>query len=329
MRVAFLINDLRKVGGAERLVCEMAEKLADNGHNVDIILLNPRCEHPLTDRIKLRSFSFSCLISLLRSDVVHVNLFPSLYLGALLAFIYRLRGVKFIYHEHNIHNRRRETRFLRFVESLVYSNYTSVICISNAVKSSLESWLMWGQKKIIVIHNFSNISVGLPRRSLSSKPVKIGMAGALSAQKDQDFLVRFLTERGRNSYELNLIGGNFEKYRALEDAKIKIWDDPSRIIEFYDYLDVYVHAAHWEGFGLVAIEACRRGRPILLPDLPGMNEICRLEPYLYKPGDINDFSVKLDALCDEYEAAVRNCTQVAQKFSIETFMEDYMKLLSE
>src|SRR5688572_31493747 len=71
--------------------------------------------------IALRPFRFAnfkrAIRALREADVVHVHLFPSLYLGAL------LNHRATVYTEHNTWNRRRDVPWLRTLERVVYRRY--------------------------------------------------------------------------------------------------------------------------------------------------------------------------------------------------------------
>ena len=152
------------------------------------------------------------------------------------------------------------------------------------------------------------------------------MAGAASPQKNQQFLIEFIRNSPKN-YELNLIGENLESRLDLNGVNVKVWTDPSQILNFYDYIDVYVHSAHWEGFGLVAVEACRRGKPILLPLLPGISEVVLDDCYLYQAGSFSDFGEKLETIVMNLSDAKAHSKKVVNRFSITSFIEKYRAVI--
>ncbi|MDB9706647.1 glycosyltransferase [Porticoccaceae bacterium] len=327
--VNFLINDFRLVGGAERLIVDLASGLDDLGWPVKLFTLGEdmaRLENH-SKELNCVKLSFKSLRSLFKSDVLHISLFPCLYIVSFLSIFLKRKGQKLIYHEHNTVNNRRKYKVFRIVDSIVYSRFDSIICISQATKDNLDSWLLFGSQRTSVIHNFSCVPLARNLSSFKKRAVRIGMAGAVSPQKDQQFLIDFIRQGPETNYELSLIGGNVESSFDVSGANIKVWDGPEKILDFYDYIDVYVHAANWEGFGLVAIEACRRGKPVLLPRIPGISEVALDDSYLYESGNSTDFREKLERINKNLSDANCHSKRVADKFSITFFIEKYEALI--
>src|SRR5690554_591148 len=164
MKIAFVINDLN-IGGAEKLVHDIANALVNLGEDISIILTLGKSETPLQKTLDPRiqvirlpgrnKFSIRKICALSRLikqfDVVHVNLFPSFYLGYLSSYF--SRETPLLYSEHSTNNRRRGKKTFKIIEKYVYGRYQSIIAISNAAKKELLKWQPRITNKIITIEN--------------------------------------------------------------------------------------------------------------------------------------------------------------------------------
>ncbi|WP_028886464.1 glycosyltransferase family 4 protein [Teredinibacter turnerae] len=330
-KIVLLINDLRRVGGAERLAVEIANSLAASNDVTVLTLFRDDARAPELSgnvshvQMSLRTFIrwVKCLI---RADVKYIHLFPGLYLSALVP------GYK-VFHEHNTSNRRRKYKLLKPIERLLYRRYSKVICISDSTKASLENWLGFAEN-LEVVNNFSNIPLMFPAqrekiwREREFQNVRLGMAGSFSKQKDQQFLVDALRCR-EECVELHFIGGNeqdYEKYRGM--AWVHCWKDSSRIEEFYEYIDIYVHAAHWEGFGLTVVEAARKSLPLCVVDVPGVAEVVKNRKMLFEKHDAVNFLEKLDDIMSSYgECSEYSFWEVGRKFEKGPFLKRILGVL--
>jgi len=71
-------------------------------------------------------------------------------------------------------------------------------------------------------------------------------------------------------------GEEFERVKELvaDDPRIRLlgFIPDEELVEFYDSLDVYVHASKYEGWGLPILEAMARGKPVIVfedAEIPG------------------------------------------------------------
>ena len=116
------------------------------------------------------------------------------------------------------------------------------------------------------------------------------MVGSFTKQKNQKFLIKVIEKLPMN-FILKFAGegeslNTIQRY--TEDIGVKdrvefcglIKDIPS----FYNKLDIYIHSAHWEGFGLTVVEAIASGLPVLASNVSGLKEL--IEPtYLFQNND--------------------------------------------
>jgi glycosyltransferase involved in cell wall biosynthesis len=294
-RVVHLINALPAIGGAERLVLDLARHAPIKPVPVitwlspDVSLLDFDTDGDL-EVLPLRPVSapsarraFDCLRA---CDVVHVHLFPSQYLGSL------IRKPK-LFTEHNTWNRRRELNAFRIPDRLSYRAYDTIVAISPETGGALTSWLGNAPRDLRTIPNGIRLDrfSGVARVAASSdRPIVIGMAARFSEEKDQRTLLRALALLPGYRLELGGSGPLESELRALAaslaigdrvDFKGVISDMPS----FFGGLDIYVQSSRFDGFSLVALEAMASGLPVIASDIDGLRDTIGRREQLAAPAD--------------------------------------------
>ena len=136
MKILHVINSLH-TGGAEKLLLETLPKYEKSGIELDLLLLNG----DETSFYESFSIEFSGTIHslgqksvynpvhiigvrkyLVTYDIVHVHLFPALYWVAIASF-FCSKSLKLVFTEHNITNRRFESKWSKHIDKMIYSAY--------------------------------------------------------------------------------------------------------------------------------------------------------------------------------------------------------------
>ena len=292
MHVSHLLPTLG-TGGAESLVVDLVSQLTLLGHSAEILTLSGSGGVPL-ERAKSAGIPLRVLgtnprdpraVTKLRSatrdaDIVHVHLFPALYFAA-----FARVGPPKVYTEHSTSNRRRSVKAFRLTERLAYEKYAAIVAISDAVKQSLRTHfeLVGVDKEIRVIRN----AVG-PRFFTGTATPSSHVAGTLR-------LVAIGTLDGRKNFSeaieavrqvpgttLSVVGHgphyatlhNQVRLAGLQD-RVRFLGQRSDVSSLIDEHDALLSTSLIEGFGLVAAEAMSRGRPVIGPNIPGLNEVVK------------------------------------------------------
>ncbi len=289
MKIVHIINNLEIGGGAQALVKDIV-KYGKYDHKV-VTLEKPSLHFAEIEQLSLLRNPIKSLNQIFNSDLIHFHLFPSLYLAPIFFF------KKKIFTEHNTFNRRRKYKIFKYIDSFFYSFFIKIFCISVGTKKALKYWLIGKnfKSKIEVIYNGVDFSVfkknekrfnNSKEKYHNNENIVIGMVGSFSEQKNQKFLIEVLADLPIN-YFLRFAGNgktlesikNYTDQVCLKD-RVQFCGLISDIPSFYDDLDIYIHAAHWEGFGLTIIEAIASGLPVLASNVSGLKEI--IEPtYLF------------------------------------------------
>ena len=303
MNLLFVNNEI-SYGGAEKLINDLLPMFKEDGINCELLILTRQGEKyinslekngitvtaiPETNNHFKRMYFINKYIKKHNVDVIHANLFPTIYYISILK---RLNGTNFpqiVMTEHSTDNRRRHIKLLRPVERLIYSKYEKVISISKQTEVNLLSWLKRKRNKnFIVVNNgisltqFKNAD-SYDRRSLFSgiqeNDILLCMVGRFNFQKNHTLMLDIL-EKLPSKYKLVLVGEG----TLLETIKDLVIN--KRLVERVKFLgfrsdipfimkssDIIVIPSKWEGFGLVAAEAMACGKPVVASNVPGLAEV--------------------------------------------------------
>lgn len=142
------------------------------------------------------------------------------------------------------------------------------------------------QKKTVVIPNGIDTCYFIPLSDRKKDDIiKLGMAARFSNQKDQLLLVNViekLQEQSKGRFQLWLAGDGNELETVKKHAKEKGLDDiifftgnldEKKLLQFYQQLDIYLHASRGETMSTSIMQAMSCGLPIVASDIPGINNL--------------------------------------------------------
>ncbi|WP_104135621.1 glycosyltransferase [Cryobacterium sp. Y62] len=289
MRIVHVINSL-STGGAETLVVDLATSMRDLGHEVIIIAIGPGRGVPyetamareLNVRFLGRSpYDVTVLPRLWKAlrgaDVVHVHLFPSLYLVALAS-----RKAHLLYTEHSTWNRRRDKWIFRIADRYAYRKYTQLTAISEGVRESLlryMSTLKVESSVAVVANGIGDVffSSELRMRREANTNFKLIAVGTLDDRKNFGDAIRAVAESP--SVQLSIVGDGpqrghlqdlIESLRVAD--RIHLLGPSNDVSSLMSTHTALISTSKFEGFSLVAAEAMALGLPVIGPDVPGFNE---------------------------------------------------------
>jgi glycosyltransferase involved in cell wall biosynthesis len=108
-------------------------------------------------------------------------------------------------------------------------------------------------------------------------PIRALFVGRFDEQKGYDVLIDAFRLLGDQPMHLHLVGEAVQGQGKLPDLPSNVttqgWITPSELGAVIAGSDVLVVPSRWEGFGLVAIEAMREGRPVVAHKVGGLPEI--------------------------------------------------------
>jgi len=337
LRVVHLINALPAIGGAERLVVDLAHESVERPVPVitwfgrDNSLVDTGNED--IDLISLRPFSprqFVRAANAIRSaDVVHAHLFPTQYLAALLP-----RPVVFT--EHNTWNRRRDRKWLRPIERWSYARFAKVVAISDETGRALANWIGREPPRLETIPNGIRLDrfASPARMPQEKRHFVIGMAARFSVEKDHETLIRAVTLLPTR-FRLRLAGDGplKDQLKSLAEAlglanRVEFPGIARNMPEFFCGLDAYVQSSRFDGFSIVAVEAMASGLPTIASDIDGLRDTIGDPRALFSAGDATALATLVRSIADSadlYRALSEHAVHQSTRFDIATTARSYAR----
>lgn len=362
MKILHIINNLG-TGGAERLLSDLVPLLdKEKDIEVEILVLNldkslftEKLEHNNIKiynlDTKLKSikniFKLTKLIKLNHYNVIHAHLFPTLYYVAFASLANTNKNTKFYYTEHSTNNKRRNKQIFRLVEKFVYSRYDKIICISDSVESNLNNWIDNVKNKTRIIHNGISIEnfVNAEKICLHNelginckKSNVLCMIGRFNDAKDHKTLIDAFSMLEEQNYLLLIGEGNTQDYYKQYVNKLNLTDrvfflnNRNDVPNILKSIDLFILSSHWEGFGLVAIEAMASKVPVIVSNVDGMKQIVDNGAVLFNKNDVHDLKIKIEEVLNS-ENLRKNLIEKgsirAKTFSLDYTAKRYLDLYKE
>ena len=361
MKILYLITGLG-VGGAERQVLDLADRLHEQGHTVKIcyltgpVLLRPKHQEIelvglqleknvsgfIKGALKLRKVIKTFDPNVVHAHMVHANLFSRL--------------VRLTCPVKKLINTAHNTNEGGKIRMLAYRLTHSLADITTNVTS--EAVKIFEEKKAVPLGGIIAVSNGIDtnvfkadkesrnniRKSqgVSAHEKVILSVGRLVEAKDYENLINafYLFSRQRTDIKLWIIGEGTERQRLVElverlelSKKIVFLGIRSDVASFYNAADLYVLSSAWEGFGLVVAEAMASEKVVVATDCGGVNEVVGECGYLVPPKNaqalMNAMDKALQLTADEAELLGRSARQrVVENYSIEKIVEIWKGIYS-
>ncbi|MBD5632815.1 MAG: glycosyltransferase family 4 protein [Clostridia bacterium] len=347
MKILHIINSL-EIGGAQRLLSDLIPIQIQQGLEVDVlvgddkeskfseIISNSECNILKINRKKYKSFSgIRTIRQLIRDyDIVHVHLFPSLYLVALASLGLK---TKLIYTEHSTSNRRRDKAYLRPIEQFIYKQYDKIISISQQTQTALQKWLQSYDNRFVVINN----GVDVRKFEYVKSPVKnksLIMISRFVPAKDQATAIKALQYLD-SDITLTLVGDgeNLDHCKNLAQTigvydRINFLGSRSDVPELISSSYIGIQSSNWEGFGLTAVEIMAAGKPVIASDVDGLKQVVEGAGIIFQNGNANQLAEKIKLLInnkDLYNAVSSKCNNRASQFDIKHMAYEYNRIYNE
>lgn len=345
MKVLHIINNLN-IGGAEKLLVETLPLYESFGVHVDVFLLT-KVDSPFVSAIE-ENFNGNIYYSGLNSvynpyqilkikdfiqqgnyDVVHAHLFPTLYWVSLAKTFWSIK-TPVVFTEHSTHNKRLDKFVFRAIDRCIYRNYQKILAITPQVKQVLVQKLNISPEKVEVVYN--GVEVDKYKQAIAygegtffeKEAIILVQVSRFQAAKDQKIVIRALALLPQK-YKLLLVGDGETKIecenlvQALSlQERVRFLGNRVDIPELLKTATVVIQSSHWEGFGLVAVEAMAAGKPIIASDVVGLRDIVSGYGLLFEKGNENQLAKEIEALENEkyYKEIADKCAERAEDFHI-------------
>lgn len=294
-----------RLGGAERLIVELAARLPQRGYRTKIVALFDAGTlwQEVRDRNirwtqvapSVHASRFDLLRQLMvkiyadpgrRPDIVHTHLFGADAWCTLARTLHRAsdflyeRGVAqpvFISTAHNIDHE--DTSLRRFARRWAVRRMDHVIAISKDVKRYVVNDLRVREPRVSVIPNGIDVREVPEREPGGFRSVpRLIIVGRLEPQKGHETLFRALADVP-SPWRLDVVGrGSLEReLKELTEelgiaSRVHFLGECRDVRERLAASDLFLFPSLWEGMGLALLEAMAAGVPFLASDLPAIRE---------------------------------------------------------
>lgn len=356
MRICSIITSFTS-GGAEMLVCNLAEAFAGAGHQPAVLSLSdaaqvgnaPDTEAAMMARVRAGGATALSLglanrnnlpggalalrraLRTIRPDVIHAHS-----ARALLPLALAMPGVPVVLTHHNSRLSFPPSAFALF--NCIVDGY---VAISDQCEALLRGH---ARKPIRMILNAAGarFRTGQPRAAAGRDPTILAV-GTVSAQKDYPTLLRAarplvdaLAARGRSA-RIRIAGAGPEFGRLAVQAAgepVELLGARSDVDALMRQADLFVNCSLWEGFPIAMIEAAMSGLPIVATAVAGNREMVSpgVNGQLVPPSDPAALALAMaDVLGDDarYAALSQGALRVARRFSIENCAAAHLDLYRE
>jgi glycosyltransferase involved in cell wall biosynthesis len=357
-----------KSGGGNRVFIELANFLATNKENVEIIYPNNSVEHHhyflhgdimkmaigkyhSTKIFKIYNFllTFKYLLKTMNSNENSILVISDPILSLFLLIIpkkFRLRTVRFIQaNDYSIFDdgfilKRKIT--LNIYKKLVKSSYrlnVRFVFNSEYTYQCFQKIRENKEVKKVIIHPAVDKNIFYPKKIKSTnKKVIISLVGRPHPLKGFiDFLKAWeLLDINvkRNVFLVNIITSddlssfNTQKFNIVRPKSDK------EIADILRQTDIFISTSKWEGFGLPPLEAMNCGSTVITSDSGGIDEyiIDGINALKYQPGDVLGLSLHIEKLVLDVELReklISNLSSTISSINWEVSGKKFQKFLND
>lgn len=348
MKIILIITGL-KAGGAERLVCNLADEFVDAGHYVKLV--------SLADTIELKPVNNSVQIHTLGTRKSPLSL---------LSAIYKLRNIISDFHPDIINSHLVHANFLAGILKLFQGDFALVCSAHNteistvlhkwsdrlsnkvadystnisdeAVQSFIDKKIVDSDKMVTILNGIHTDAFSFnadARRKIHrdlaidrSNGSVILAAGRLTEQKDYPNLLRALArlnKEGRKFYLL--IAGEgplktslIELAKSLEiDKQVEFLGTRSDMPALMSSCDIFVLSSAWEGAPLVVAEALACERLVVATDNESIRDFIQDNGFIVPTKDDKALAHALESAMDLPEGKAEKMRKRARHHIIENY----------
>lgn len=329
-RIAVFFHDLG-IGGAERVMLQLARGFIETGHPVDLVLA--RAEGPLLSEVPLEAHVIDFdtanpvmmlvkLMRYLRAERPKALLSPFEVTSVIAIVAKKITGISTrvvvrisVHLSRNKRVKKWKKLLERFIVAQLYPRADGIVAVSQGVAKDLSVYAGIPTERVKVIYNpvlseklieAAEQPATHPFFSDGQRPVILGV-GRLTGQKDFFTLIRAFDIFRKKIPSRLIILGDGEERQALEkliqvSGLQDLVDLPGFEINPFVFMkraSVFVLSSKWEGLPNVLIQALACGCPVISTDcLSGPSEILKGGEYGYlvPVGDAESMAEAMEAV---------------------------------
>ena len=357
MKILYVITGLGQ-GGAERVVCDLADAMFKKGHEVKIAYLTGEViTRPVNEELELLSIGLNSLVTLpkayfilskiirsFKPDIVHAHMVHANILTRLIRIVVPIQKLICTAHSSNEGGALRMLSY-RITDSL--ANLTTNV--SNTAVAAFEAKHAVPRNSMLTVYNgvdFENFTYEPESKSSIVKELNLSVdtkiilaVGRFSSPKNYPNLlnaINIIEEQSNTSFVL-LIAGDGELRYDVEQSIKKLNMSENVILlgrrhdvpSLMSACDVFVLSSDYEGLPTVLIEALACQAQVVSTDVSGVHEI--VESY-GKIVPTKDPIALANAIRDSLQDNNKNILgyrYVKNKFDLNLISDKWLKIYNE
>ncbi|HFU5770024.1 TPA: glycosyltransferase family 4 protein [Campylobacter jejuni] len=349
MKIVLLIGDITIGGGAERVVCNLANAFNELGYNVEILSFYKSKENLAYEVHKNIQINFFHIVS---RNKVFKKPFYKLYYKYYESYILKQ---KYKDADIMIYNncsqfpffKNKNTKYIKLIHEIFKRYQLRNNFFDNLIILSLRELSIWKQyhNNVSYIPNFTPI---ITNKNSHLNQKRILSIGRITKEDQKGFLrlvdIWEIVQKNQNfkEWKLHIIGDGALKEELFYKIKTKKLEHSivlspfnKNIEEEYLKASIYVMTSYFESFGMVLIESANYSIPSISFDVKtGPKEIIdnKRSGFLIEDGNLQEFANKLQVLMQDErlrEKFGKNAKEKVQKeFSKEAIMQKWIKLIN-
>ncbi|WP_298973392.1 glycosyltransferase [uncultured Psychrobacter sp.] len=359
MKILYVITGLAQ-GGAERVVCDLADKMYEKGYEVKIVYLTGEViTQPIHKEIELLSvalinavmlpkayFTLSKLIKDFKPDIIHAHMVHANILTRLVRLITPMNKLICTAHSNNEGGTLRMiayriTHSLASISTNVSQN--AVVAFENkraAPKGGMEVVYNGIDLNRFYFDSESRVKI-IDELKIENNCKVILTVGRFSDEKDYPNLLKsifLLKQKVAYPFKL-LIAGDGELRHEIENLindlnlnkEVVLLGRRNDIPKLMSAADLFVLPSKYEGFGLVVAEAMACKCLVIATNSGGVAEVVGDAGYLVDPGNSNSLAKAMETALsisdiDAKELKCRAYQRVLENYSLKAAVNKWLHL---
>lgn len=357
MKILYIITGLGQ-GGAERVVCDLADAMFNKGHQVKIVYLtgdvltSPKNREVELVKINLTNalslpityFNLSKVIRKFKPDIIHAHMVHANILTRLVRMVTPMQKLICTAHSSNEGSRIRKLAY-RATHSL--ADLTTNV--SNTAVASFEKDKAVPKNSMQAIYNgvnFENFNYSQDSKQELTCELKLNVdckiilaVGRFNESKNYPNLlkaIKIFKDKYSNPFIL-LIAGDGELRDNIEETIISLKLSNNVILlgrrndipKLMSACDIFVLSSDYEGLPTVLIEAMACQAHVISTDVSGAREIVDSYGSIVPVNDSDALAKAMEEnLCNENKN-ISGCKYVKNKFDLNVISDEWLEIYNE
>ena len=354
MKILYIITGLG-LGGAEKVVCDLADQMILKGHDVKIVYLTGSVlVKPISSRVELlplhlnsasnifgASRKYKKIISDFSPDVIHSHMIHANIFARLnhLSFKY----VRLICTAHNS-NEGGKLRMMAYRLTNFLSDFNTNV--SKEATDSLISKGAFNHKNLATVYNGIDLSKFIFfNKDINSNELSFLSVGRFNAQKDYPNLLHAIAifrQNPQHKEYILKIAGDGELRPQIEELiehlglknNVTLLGRRNDIPQLMQEADFFILPSAYEGFGLVVAEAMACGAFVIATNSGGVAEVMGDTGILVPPQDSKALAEAIKQAVSKtpleiQENNLKARQRVEELFSLENSVQNWLKLYEQ